>query len=156
MDFFETADAFLVKHIGLHQEKNLRDSDGQLADILLYSADYYEAPTELIAKDYAYKRMAFIKAEYDHSILVSMNEISRVRLMGYEGGNFPYYRQEEYEEDGAEVFWQYYKRDDSSDAYGINQLTIRLDNKVLEVYCHGNSDFYDHIPEYIDYLKSAK
>lgn len=156
MDCFETADAFLVKHIGLHQAKNLRDSDGQLIDILYYNVDYYEAPTELIAKDYASKRMAFIKAEYDHSILVSMNEISRARLMGYEGGNFPYYRQEQYEEDGAEVFWQYYKRDDSSDAYGINQLTIRLDNKVLEVYCSGSGDFYDHIPEYIDCLKGAK
>ena len=156
MDCFETADAFLVKHIGLHQSKNLRDSDGQLIDILYYNVDYYEAPTELIAKDYASKRMAFIKAEYDHSILVSMNEIPRARLIGYEGGNYPYYRQEQYEEDGAEVLWQYYNRGDSSDAYGINQLTIRLDNKVLEVYCSGSGDFYDHIPEYIDCLKGAK
>ena len=156
MDYFETADAFLVKHIGLHQEKNLINSDGQLADILLYSAGYYEAPTALIAKDYASKRMDFIKAEYDHSILVSMNELSRVRLMGYEGGNYPYYRQEQYEEDGAEVLWQYYNRGDSCDVYGINQLVIRYENKVMDVRCDGNSDFYDHIPEYIDCLKSAK
>ncbi len=156
MDCFETADAFLVKHIELHQEKNLRNSDGKLADILYYNVDYYEAPTELIAKDYASKRMDYVKEYYDHTILISMNEISRARLMGYEGGNFPYYRQEEYEEDGAEVFWQYYKRGGSSDVYGLNQLIVRSDNKVLEVYCHGNSDFYDHIPEYIDYIKSAK
>ncbi len=155
-EVFETADAFLTKKIVLSQAKDLRDSDGQLSGILQYSAEYREAPTALIAKDYFSKRMAFIKAEYDNSILISMNELSRVRLMGYGLGNVPYYRQEQYEEDGAEVFWQYYNRGDSRDVYGINRLVIRYENKVMDVYCDGNSDFYDHIPEYIDCLKSAK
>lgn len=156
MSFYETTDAFLIKKIGLHQAKNLINSDGQLTDVLQYRVEYYESPTTLIAKGYFSKRMAFIKAEYDHSILISMNELSRVRLMGYGLGNVPYYRQEQYEEDGAEVFWQYYNRGDSCDVYGINQLVIRYENKVMDVYCDGNSDFYEHIPKYIDCLKSAK
>ncbi len=153
MSFYETTDAFLVKKIYLYQSKNLRDSDGQLSDILQYRVEYYEAPTELFAKAYADKCMDSLAKEYEHRAGDIMNELSRVRLMGYEVENFPYFRQEQYEEDGAEVFWQYWK---SGASCGINQLVIRYDDKVMEVYCDGNSDFYDHIPQYIDLLKSAK
>lgn len=153
MSFYETTDAFLVKKIYLYQSKNLRDSDGQLSDILQYRVEYYEAPTELFAKAYADKRMDHIKEEYGCRLNVSMNEMSRVRLMGLGNGDFPYFRQEQCEEDGAEVFWQYWK---SGASCGINQLIIRYGDKVMEVYCDGNSYFYDHIPEYIDCLKGAK
>ena len=156
MSFYETTDAFLIKKIGLYQSKNLRDSDGQLSDILQYRVEYYEAPTELFAKAYADKFMDSLAKEYEHRAGDIMNELSRVRLMGYEVEKFPYYRQEEYEEDGAEVFWQYWKSGGSYHEYGTNQLVIRFEDKVMEVYCDGNSDFYDHIPEYIACLKSAK
>ena len=127
-----------------------------MSDILQYRVEYYEAPTELFAKAYADKLMDYLTKEYEHRAGDIMNELSRVKLMGYEVGDVPCYRQEEYEEDGAEVLWRYWKSDRSYDEYGINQLVIRFEDKVMEVYCDGNSDFYDHIPEYIACLKGAK
>ena len=156
MSFYETKDAFLVKKVGLYQAKNLRDSDGILTDVLQYRVEYYEAPTELFAKAYADKCMDYLTKEYEHRAGDIMNELSRVKLMGYEVENFPYYRQEKYEEDGAEALWRYWKSEGNGNEYGINQLVIRFEDKVMEVYCNGNSDFYDHIPEYIDCLKGAK
>ena len=153
MSFYETTDAFLINKIGLYQAKKLINSDGQLTDILSYRVEYYEAPTKRLAKAYADKLMDSLAKEYEHRASNIMNEISRARLMGYEVENIPYYRQEKYEEDGAEVLWEYWKDEGS---YGTNQLVIRFEDKVMEVYCDGNSDFYDHIPEYIACLKSAK
>ena len=127
-----------------------------MSDILQYRVEYYEAPTELFAKAYADKRMDHIKEEYGRRLNVSMNEMSRVRLMGLGNGDFPYFRQEQCEEDGAEVLWRYWKSEGSYHEYGTNQLVIRFEDKVMEVYCDGNSDFYDHIPEYIACLKGAK
>lgn len=156
MSFYETTDAFLIKKIGLYQAKNLINSNGQLTDVLQYRIDYYEAPTKLFAKAYADKLMDSLTKEYEHRASDIMNEISRVRLMEYEVENFPCYRQERYEEDGAEVLWRYWKSEGNGNEYGTNQLVIRFEDKVMEVYCNGNNDFYDHIPEYIDCLKSAK
>ena len=83
-----------------------------------------------------------------------MNNVTYVRDVGDWNGDIPCYRQEMYEIDGAEVFWQF--SGDSAYPYGDNYFIIRLDNKVLNVYCEGTSRVVDHLPQYISLLKSAK
>lgn len=147
-----TTDAFMGKEISLVQEKGVPYKEWGWT--LRYRAKYFEAPTEWLAKQYAGKYTTDIKENADHSLCIGMNNVTYVRDIGDWNGNIPRYRQEMYEIDGAEVFWQF--SGDIAYPYGDNYFIIRLDNKVLNVYCEGTSRVVDQLPRYISLLKSAK